>query len=190
MNYALIGCGRIATNHIKAAVNNKLNIVAVCDILPEAMEQLPCEKLCAATWAERGKLAAPVQSFEALAQLADYVLVEADGSRRLPLKAHLEHEPVIPACANQTIQVLGLSGIGRPILETAHRSERYAELCGARPEDLATLERAARVLNAEALADRYVLNQADDLEERKWGLTLAGLLNKPAILTCLKPPIP
>ena len=40
MNYALIGCGRIATNHIKAAVNNKLNIVAVCDVLPEAMEKL------------------------------------------------------------------------------------------------------------------------------------------------------
>ena len=40
MNYALIGCGRIATNHIKAAVNNKLNIVAVCDVLEDAMEQL------------------------------------------------------------------------------------------------------------------------------------------------------
>ena len=40
MNYALIGCGRIATNHIKAAVNNHLNIVAVCDVLPEAMEAL------------------------------------------------------------------------------------------------------------------------------------------------------
>ena len=40
MNYALIGCGRIATNHIKAALNNKLNIVAVCDVLPEAMEAL------------------------------------------------------------------------------------------------------------------------------------------------------
>ena len=40
MNYALIGCGRISTNHIKAAVNNDLNIVAVCDILPEAMENL------------------------------------------------------------------------------------------------------------------------------------------------------
>lgn len=40
MNYALIGCGRIATNHMKAAVNNKLNIVAVCDVLPEAMENL------------------------------------------------------------------------------------------------------------------------------------------------------
>ncbi len=40
MNYALIGCGRISTNHIKAAVENKLNIVAVCDILPENMENI------------------------------------------------------------------------------------------------------------------------------------------------------
>lgn len=40
MKYALIGCGRISTNHIKAALNNKLTIVAVCDILPECMENL------------------------------------------------------------------------------------------------------------------------------------------------------
>lgn len=40
MKYALIGCGRIAVNHIKAAVNNKLEIVAVCDPIPEAMENL------------------------------------------------------------------------------------------------------------------------------------------------------
>ena len=32
MKYALIGCGRIAVNHIKAALNNRLEIVAVCDI--------------------------------------------------------------------------------------------------------------------------------------------------------------
>lgn len=40
MRYALIGCGRIATNHIKAALNNNLEIVAVCDVLPEAMKNL------------------------------------------------------------------------------------------------------------------------------------------------------
>lgn len=40
MRYALIGCGRISTNHIKAAVNNKLEIVAVCDIIPEHMEEV------------------------------------------------------------------------------------------------------------------------------------------------------
>ena len=40
MKYALIGCGRIAVNHIKAVRNNHLELVAVCDILPEKMEAL------------------------------------------------------------------------------------------------------------------------------------------------------
>jgi len=40
MKYALIGCGRISTNHIKAAINNQLEIVAVCDVVPEHMEQV------------------------------------------------------------------------------------------------------------------------------------------------------
>ena len=40
MKYALIGCGRIAANHIKAALNNHLEIAAVCDVKPEAMESL------------------------------------------------------------------------------------------------------------------------------------------------------
>lgn len=34
MRYALIGCGRISSNHIVAAQNNKLEIVAICDIEP------------------------------------------------------------------------------------------------------------------------------------------------------------
>lgn len=32
MRYALIGCGRISPNHIAAAKNNELEIVAICDI--------------------------------------------------------------------------------------------------------------------------------------------------------------
>ena len=32
MKFALIGCGRIAVNHIKAVVNNNLDMVAVCDV--------------------------------------------------------------------------------------------------------------------------------------------------------------
>ncbi len=32
MKYALIGCGRISTNHVKAVVNNKLEFVAACDV--------------------------------------------------------------------------------------------------------------------------------------------------------------
>ncbi len=40
MRYALIGCGRISPNHIKAAVNNTLEIVAVCDLIEEHMKKL------------------------------------------------------------------------------------------------------------------------------------------------------
>lgn len=40
MKYAIIGCGRIATNHIKAVINNGLDILAACDILPEKIEEL------------------------------------------------------------------------------------------------------------------------------------------------------
>ena len=40
MKYALIGCGRIAVNHIKAVVNNGLELVAVCDLVPEHIDIL------------------------------------------------------------------------------------------------------------------------------------------------------
>ena len=40
MKYALIGCGRISPNHLAAAIKNNLEIVAVCDIIPEHMENL------------------------------------------------------------------------------------------------------------------------------------------------------
>ena len=40
MKYALIGCGRIATNHIKAVLETGLELVAVCDKDSAAMEAL------------------------------------------------------------------------------------------------------------------------------------------------------
>lgn len=40
MKYGLIGCGRISPNHIKAALANELEIVALCDVLPQSMDEL------------------------------------------------------------------------------------------------------------------------------------------------------
>lgn len=40
MKYALIGCGRIATNHVKAVLNNNLEFVAACDIELDNIETL------------------------------------------------------------------------------------------------------------------------------------------------------
>lgn len=43
MKYALIGCGRIAPSHIRAAINNGLEIIAICDIDSAKMDAI-CEK--------------------------------------------------------------------------------------------------------------------------------------------------
>jgi len=40
LKYAIIGCGRISPNHIAAAVENKLDIVALCDIKESKMDDL------------------------------------------------------------------------------------------------------------------------------------------------------
>lgn len=40
LRYGLIGCGRIAYNHLLAASKNNLNIVAICDVVPQQMERL------------------------------------------------------------------------------------------------------------------------------------------------------
>jgi predicted dehydrogenase len=45
MKYAIIGCGRIATNHISAVLNNGLDLVAACDIKPEQIENLLAKHL-------------------------------------------------------------------------------------------------------------------------------------------------
>ncbi len=40
MKYALVGCGRIAVNHIKASMNNGLELISVCDLIPERIDIL------------------------------------------------------------------------------------------------------------------------------------------------------
>ena len=80
--------------------------------IAEALGRRPL--VCAAApWGERGKLAESPVPMARLCALADYVLVEADGSAGLPLKAHAPHEPVIPTEANQTICVASGGPSGR-----------------------------------------------------------------------------
>ncbi|HIS64689.1 MAG TPA: putative selenium-dependent hydroxylase accessory protein YqeC [Candidatus Avoscillospira avistercoris] len=134
---------------------------------------------CVGTPAQQGKLAAPEASLEQLCLLADYVIVEADGSKGLPCKAHLEYEPVIPPETDRTILVVGASGFGQPIAQAAHRPERFAALCGASAEDIVTPERLAAVLNAEGGFDTVLVNQMEDSGREAAAGQLAALLPVP-----------
>jgi len=60
-----------------------------------------------------------------------WIIVEADGAARRPLKAPALHEPVIPQCTNRVIGVLGLSALGRPLDEqTVFRPELVSKISG------------------------------------------------------------
>ena len=138
--------------------------------------------LCAGTDVPgTGKLAAPETPMALLAERFDYVLAEADGAARRPLKAHAPHEPVVPPEANQTICVVGASGFGQPISEAAHRPERYALLAGVPETAEAAPETVAAVLRAEGLHTKVYVNQVETLWELASARTLAALLDCPVL---------
>lgn len=61
----------------------------------------------------------------------DCIIVEADGSKRKPIKAPSDQEPVIPGCTTALVGVIGLDSITTPLDEAhAHRPEIINRLCG------------------------------------------------------------
>lgn len=128
--------------------------------------------------AEGQKLTAPAAGLEPYAGLADYLLVEADGSKRLPLKAHAAWEPVVPASARR-ILVVGASGFGKPIDGVVHRPEIFCRLAGCDPSDDATPELVARAIAAESLANVVAVNQAETPEALEAARELAAHLDQP-----------
>lgn len=133
-----------------------------------------------------GKLTAPEVPMERLAGLADYVLVEADGSAQRPMKAHVFNEPVVPPLRNQTLLVVGASGFGRSIAEAAHRPALYARLAGLPETAVITPEAEAAVLLAEALHDRIFVNQAESAEALMSASALAQLMQCPVLAGSLR----
>ena len=77
---------------------------------------------------------------------ADHVVVEADGARRMSIKAPADHEPVIPRSSTTVIVVASLEAVGMPISQAAHRPERVAALVGVEPGHVLTIDDVATVL--------------------------------------------
>lgn len=140
---------------------------------------------------ETGKLSSPAEPLNELTQRFDYVLAEADGSKRLPLKAHAAWEPVIPPGTANVIWVVGASGFGKPVDEVVHRPELFCERCGCKPTDIATPERVAQTLDAELQmlslgTARVMLNQVDTLADPAMADRFEAALNRDVIATSLK----
>ena len=142
--------------------------------------------VCVGSVSESGKFSAPELPFRTLCAMADFVIVEADGAKRLPLKAHASHEPVVPPEANQTILVVGASGFGRPMRESVHRAPIAAQALGVDEDTVVSPELWAKFLNLEALHTRVLVNQAENEQEQKAAKTLAAGLSCPVCMAALQ----
>ena len=104
------------------------------------------------------------------------LLLEADGSRSIPLKAPGEHEPPIPGWVRQVVVLAGLSMVGKPLSEqTVYRAARFGELSGLQAGDLISITHVRDVLlnplggmkNIPAGAGKSVVfNQADTAKDQ------------------------
>ena len=76
-----------------------------------------------------------------------WILVEADGAARRPLKAPAFYEPVIPDCSGWLIGIVGMKAIGKPLEERwVFRHKLFAEITGLKHQEPVTEESVAAAL--------------------------------------------
>ncbi len=88
-----------------------------------------------------------------LAGLVDVVLVEADGSRRRPIKGTADHEPALPEAVTLVVAVGNVRALGTPVDEEhVHRPEIFSDLTGVGPGQSITPRAFATALARGSLA--------------------------------------
>lgn len=99
---------------------------------------------------------------------ADYIVCEADGAHRLPLKLHRADEPVVPAETTHILIVLGLSALGRPVGDVVHRYALHPAWAAAPETPVGVAELCLCAGEAAARCGlpqkniRLLFNQAED----------------------------
>ena len=86
------------------------------------------------------------KTYEKVCSFTDVVLVEADGSKRLPLKYPNASEPVIPENTDEIIVVCGLNAIGQKAKDVCHRLELVEACLGIADETMITASHVQRLV--------------------------------------------
>ncbi len=141
--------------------------------------------LCIGSAFEGDKLSASCVELTDLLKICDYVLVEADGSKHLPLKAHDTHEPVIPLGSGQTVLVVGADAVGERLKSVTHRPHIASKFLGCSGSDIVTPDMVAQLVSSENLHDVVVINKCDSIEFVETAETIAQKLNSKCIITSL-----
>ncbi len=102
--------------------------------------------------------ALPEEVYTELCKHADVTLVEADGSRHLPIKFPNSTEPVIPQNCDKIMVVCGLHALGKPLSEVAHRPELVKSCLKASDDTIITAKHIQTLVQKgylEPLREKY-----------------------------------
>lgn len=97
-------------------------------------------------------------TYEAVCRHADIVLVEADGTRHMPLKFPAPHEPVIPANTDAVIVVWGPHALGKPAGQVCHRLSLAKQHLDMEENTIITMEHIRTLIQAgylQPLRNKY-----------------------------------
>lgn len=122
------------------------------------------------------------------AAVFDWIIVEADGAQRRPIKASAGHEPVFPPECTHLILVAGLDAVGAPLDSIhVHRPEIFSRNTGCPNGTALTESVIARALDAEinkanrlcsAPFHHVFLNKADTDRALVHGNRIAAFLDR------------
>ena len=86
------------------------------------------------------------ETFDTVCAWADVVLVEADGSKHLPLKYPNASEPVIPENTDEILVVCGLNAIGQKAKDVCHRLELVKACLGIEEDTVISAEHVQKLV--------------------------------------------
>lgn len=115
--------------------------------------------------------------------LCDFLLVEADGAKRLPLKVPATHEPVIPNDCDLIVICAGLDSLNHQIADVCFRQNEVCNILSSRLKNAVT---PSYVLTSKDIAfilfDGYIL----PLSKNNLAKEFCVLLNKSDVLLSLE----
>ena len=135
-----------------------------------------------------------ISFYDELIKVCDYLLIEADGSKRLPLKAPALHEPVIIHRTEVIVGVVGIDALNKCISKVCHRPERVSEVLKKNISETINEEDIALLLSSKEGQMKYInntieyralINKVDNKELLLRAFNISDKLQKKNIYTII-----
>lgn len=123
-------------------------------------------------------------------EMADMVLIEADGAKKMPCKVPAEHEPVILPQCDIVLGVMGMDSLGQSLESVCFRLKEAKKFLGKSERDILTVEDAEKILTSSQGTRKnvggrmygVVLSKCVDEQTREYAQQIRNLLYRDGVI--------